>query len=494
MTEQTRKNTSFTAVFLALCLLSSCGEDSAPSSDTTVPTDTTTAAPEDTRVYPDLPEKDFGGAEYVISTFSLWGDDYVWAEEQNGDVLNDAIYNRNKAIEEKYNVTIRVDIYDQNTAEVKNRVQQSVSADDGAIDLAMTNCQHAAALMSGGYLMPLDDVPHLDLSKPWWDQRAVEDLSIGGELYFTMNSLNIMADNFTSCVYFNKDMLAEYKLEDPYKLVDENKWTWDKMLTMAKVASKDVDGDGEMTDKDTWGILTSYSMLADAMANCGELILTKDKDDYPVLALSTSRSASVCEKLLTLLNDDKTVLPVDKYSGQYKDAWKDLMYPKFKSGGALFISRAYVQYVMYFRDSEVNYGILPRPKFDSTQDRYYADMGSGWASTVAVPRDVKNPEMAGIILEALAAESLYTVTPANYDTTIVNKQLRDEESERMLDIIYSSRCFDFGQYMSVSSMRSNFNNMYMSGNFTFASDYAADKVAAETNIAKFIEEMKNLEK
>ena len=48
MTERTRKNASLTAIFLALCLLSSCGEGSAPSSDTTVPTDTT--APEDTRV------------------------------------------------------------------------------------------------------------------------------------------------------------------------------------------------------------------------------------------------------------------------------------------------------------------------------------------------------------------------------------------------------------------------------------------------------------
>lgn len=492
MTERTRKNASLPAIFLALCLLSSCGEGSAPSTDTTVPTDTT--APEDTRVYPNLPEKDFGGAEYVISTFSLWGDDYVFAEEQNGDVLNDAIFARNSAIEEKYNVKIRVDIYERQTVEVKNRVEQSVTAGDGAIDLAMTNCQDAARLMSGGFLMPLDDVPHLDLSKPWWDQRAVEDLSIGGELYFTMNSLNIMADNFSSAVFFNKGMLADYQLDDPYKLVDDNKWTWDKMLTMAKVASKDVDGDGEMTDKDTWGVLASYRMLGDGMANCGELIITKDKDDYPVLALSTSRSASVCEKLLTLLSDSKTVLPVDKYAGQYTDAWQDLMYPAFKSGHALFISRAYVQYVMYFRDSEVDYGILPRPKFDSAQDRYYTDINYAWASTVAVPRDVKDPEMAGIILEALAAESLYTVTPANYDVTIVNKQLRDEDSERMLDIIYANRCFDYGQFMSLSDMNNKFINMYKSGNFTFASDYAADKEAAGVKIADLIDVLKDLEK
>ena len=101
--------------------------------------------------------------------------------------------------------------------------------------------------------------------------------------------------------------------------------------------------------------------------------------------------------------------------------------------------------------------------------------------------------MAGILLEALAAESLYTVTPANYDVSIVNKQLRDVESERMLDIIYANRCFDYGQFMSLSTMNDNFINMYKSGNFTFASDYAADKGAAQANIADLIEELKKLE-
>lgn len=72
-------------------------------------------------MYPNLPEKDFGGAEYVISTFSLWGDDYVFAEEQNGDVLNDAIFARNSAIEEKYNVKIVVDITERDTSQAQKK-------------------------------------------------------------------------------------------------------------------------------------------------------------------------------------------------------------------------------------------------------------------------------------------------------------------------------------------------------------------------------------
>ena len=168
------------------------------------------------------------------------------------------------------------------------------------------------------------------------------------------------------------------------------------------------------------------------------------------------------------------------------------MYPAFMEGRGLFVARAYVQYVYYFRESDVDYGIVPRPKYDSNQENYYSDINYAWATTVSVPVDVKDPERAGIILEALSSESLYTVTPANYTVSIVHKQLRDQDSERMLDIIYSSRCFDWGQFVSLSGMASKFESMLKSGEFTFASDYAADKTSSAEKISEFMEEIKKL--
>jgi len=305
-----------------------------------------------------------------------------------------------------------------------------------------------------------------------------------------MNSLCVLADNLTAAVFFNKDMLNDYGLENPYTLVNNGTWTWDKLYSMSKNVSKDIDGDGQMTDKDVYGVLASFNILMDSMMNGGEPMIVKDDNDLPTLAMGSQRAASVCEKLLTIFADTKNVLLVDRYSGQYADAWLDLMYPAFKTGKALFIARAYIQYVYYFRDSDVDYGILPRPKFDAEQEEYYTDVNYAWATACMIPRDVKNPEMVGLITEALASESLKLVTPANYEVSIVKKQLRDTDSEKMLDIIYASRHYDMGQFANLCDLKTKLTNMLKSNNFTFASDYASEKESSEAKISKYVEEFR----
>ena len=384
-------------------------------------------------------------------------------------------------------------VFDQTPAEVSRLVKQSVSAGDHAVDLAMTTCQEAFGLASGGYLSELSGIPNIDLSHPWWDQGSIRDLSIAHRQYYAMNSLCLLADNFTAAVFFNKDMIVSNALEDPYALADSGKWTWDKMYEMAKNVSADTDSDGKMTDKDTYGMVGSFNLMMDSMMNCNEPIIVKDADDLPVFALNTQRAADVGEALLGILADTHHVLLVDRYIGQYNDAWQDLMYPAFMSGKCLFVARAYVQYVYYFRESSANYGILPRPKYDAEQKDYSSDINYAWATTFMIPKDVKDPAMAGLITEALAKASLQYVTPANYDVSIVTKQLRDTDSERMLDIIYASRHYDMGQFTDFSTMKASLVDMLKKNEFTFGSDYASVKPKTEKNIEKFVEEFSQIE-
>ena len=49
---------------------------------------------------------DFGGEELNMSFFDWQGYRfYFFSEEENGDVMNDAVYNRNRAVEEALNIT-----------------------------------------------------------------------------------------------------------------------------------------------------------------------------------------------------------------------------------------------------------------------------------------------------------------------------------------------------------------------------------------------------
>lgn len=54
-----------------------------------------------------LPEKNFGGANYTILGYNLSGGTMV-AEELNGEAFNDAVYNRNTGVEERFQVKLQV--------------------------------------------------------------------------------------------------------------------------------------------------------------------------------------------------------------------------------------------------------------------------------------------------------------------------------------------------------------------------------------------------
>ena len=71
-------------------------------------------------------------------------------------------------------------------------------------------------------------------------------------------------------------------------------------------------------------------------------------------------------------------------------------------------------------------------------------MADGYHSVLAVPKTVKDTEFAGIITEALSAETRKTVTPTLYEIALKTRYLRDSESKEVLDLIIDGRTFDFG--------------------------------------------------
>ena len=93
---------------LASLFASCAGDDQANSKAQTTSADgVTTAADAETEInYLDmLPAADFGGQDCdILCRESLV--DEIWIEEEIGETMNDAVYRRNKAVEEKYKVVI----------------------------------------------------------------------------------------------------------------------------------------------------------------------------------------------------------------------------------------------------------------------------------------------------------------------------------------------------------------------------------------------------
>ena len=92
------------------------------------------------------------------------------------------------------------------------------------------------------------------------------------------------------------------------------------------------------------------------------------------------------------------------------------------------------------------YGILPYPLYDVDQAEYSSLVWEHHDSSLGIPAHAKNKEMCAVIIEALSWESYYRVYPTFYETILLNRAAKDKESKEMLQIIFSTRSYDPGQY------------------------------------------------
>ena len=208
---------------------------------------------------------DFGGETFVFALRGDEGDDNDFTiEAEDGDVFNDAVYERMSHIEDTYNINLDI-LWCGGTntslqgSDMYKFITQSMMAGDSEFDAILTVPYCTCDLAQGGYLLDMTELNYLNLDQPWWDEKAIEQLSLNGKIYFTNGEITIMDNMAASVLFFNKKMIDDYDLDDPYQDVRDGKWTLDKMISDAKAVSGDINGDGVQDDYDNY----SYTFWQD---------------------------------------------------------------------------------------------------------------------------------------------------------------------------------------------------------------------------------------
>lgn len=207
------------------------------------------------RILSEAPVRDLEGYEYRIlsrgESYALWQGTDADAEEETGDPINDAVYKRNRTIEEKYNIII----VNKPSSDLTSSAKKAISSGGDEYDIMMGPLSNnfANTLSQSGMLTDLKNVPYIDLPKPWYDQKANEQLTISNKLYVTISDIGKVDKDATWSYLFNKKLISGLSLENPYQLVRDGKWTIDKMLEMCKGVSRDLNGDGIMGIEDQYG-------------------------------------------------------------------------------------------------------------------------------------------------------------------------------------------------------------------------------------------------
>ena len=433
------------------------------------------------KLLPELPDMDYGGYEFKILSVvdgDFSRDDFT-AEQINGDVVNDAIFARNAYVEEKYNIRLRPVIAGepQWNGGGSARIRKAAAAGDAEYDATVIWGYDAASLVTRGLLADLNNIPYIDLSKPWWDQRANEDLSIRDRMYFTTGDISMLVADATSAMMFNKQLAQEYALPDLYQLAREGAWTWDRFAEYTKMVSADLNGDGVMDVEDRYGFLVIDDFMVETINCVGERIAKINAQGNLELSLYNDRSVAIYDRVMDLITDSTVVFPTQRIP---VDQQGRMM---FENNQGLFFAHGMLS-VINLRAMETEFGILPYPKLNTEQKSYYTPLIVWWSMYLCAPEIQDDLERTGHILEALAAESRYTVRPAYYDISLLGKHARDEESTEMLDIVFGTRVYDLGWYYSIGDYAMGMIGIFRNSSGTFTSVVEKGAGRAERELEK----------
>jgi len=419
---------------LAVLLLTSCSKPQPATAITTA--DTTESAVTTESYYTDLGTYDFDGSTFTIAYYSgQIGPMWIYeSNEENGDIINDAVYERDRIIEEQYNVNILW--YDHTDQGIAKLFQTSILAGDDAYNLGIGHMfEGVNGLISIGGLYDFNLLPNVNYEKPWWSQNLPDTLAVDNILLLHVNDL-VYA--FSDCIYFNKDMLENFQsLPDPYALVYDGTWTWDKLSEMAKTVSSDLDGNGVFDENDRYGFsLSNNTYMDNNWVYSNGMTIAHIKDgEISLDSVFSERMVNTVNMMYNLVHGDNITYIRKEGSGSTEIGDIKLLL----EGRALFHENN-TTLLPELRASDVEFGILPLPKHNEEQDNYYS---MATTQMMMLPITLTDPEFTGVILEALAMESHRIVRPAVYETSFSAKYLRDEQSYEMYNIIRDSGVYDF---------------------------------------------------
>jgi len=422
---------------------------------TTSPTDTPTDSPAatdpgggenpeipeetqpETRAPLDLPNEKYSGYDFRIinvqQSAMTWVYTTITAEKDTGVEVEDAVYIRNRIVEDRFDINIK-EIIENSVSSVQSKANKSIKAGADDYDLVMLAGAESTALAKNHLLADYSEIPYVDLNRPYWDQATRRDLSVGGRCYLMTGDFSMMHYGMTVAMFFNKKLINQLGLESPYNIINDGKWTYDKFYELASAAVADLNGDGKMDKNDRFGYLAITNIWAPALlASAGQQTVLKDENDLHYFGMDNENFITVFKKLTEMMHRGDMMFDADD-AGNHR--LQDIMFP---GDQALFWSEC-VHWSTILRNMDADFGIIIHPKFDENQTGYLNFAGS--PPSMCVPVTTRDFDRTGMILEALCYESTDTVIKAYYDVLLKTKISRDNESEGMLDIMFQNKSYN----------------------------------------------------
>lgn len=430
---------------------------------TTAPTEVATTA-EETLYAPDDLAESYNFNETI--TIFMW-EDYTMMEfyaEETGDLIDDAIFNRNIKVAERLGITFEY-VEEQGASNDYTSWIQKAENDwqaDNSYDIYAGYSRSAPLMALKGMTVNLLDYEAFSVDKPWWPAALTNECTINDKLYFCSGDISTNLLWMMIGTFYNKELYKEYFPEEktPMDLVEANEWTMEKFFSIVQDIYTD-DGNNQKDAADFYGYIL-YETNADAFQTAAGIV-SIEKDETSGLRISegwnSQRCADVCELLGTFLDSE----------GVYHDSSTKVRDIFFEERGIFITDRTFIVAGKDTTETakiEFSYGVVPQPKYTADQENFMTNVGHPF-TMYAVNSQSKKIEAAVTTLEALGSANHRSVTPAVFEVAMKVRYTDDPQAARMYDILRNNISFDIGR-LYASTFKNGTANLFrttaLSGN------------------------------
>lgn len=402
-----------------------------------------------------------------------------------------------KLVEELLGITVEEEVIFTSSrfgGEMYQRISRDAMSFTADYIYCMPCLNEASMLATEGILYDLNDV--VDLKNEWWCQPFNDAVTIAGECYFATGDIGTVSKESTMFVAFNKRMesangLAEsYGYSSLYEMVDKKAWTQDVMFEMSKTVFSDTNENNVCDPDDINGVSGQENIIYWLLRSGGINICTLNGDGYPELTVNNERAITLISKAQEYVQDTTGgFIAADDYMSEGLAVNRATQ--AFIDGNCLFFFNA-LSGLNTIRNMKDDFGVLPCPLYDNTQDNYSNNVGSWTSNCICIPTSVSEDdlELAGHFLEALGAVSRAKLTPAYYEQTLQYQISRDDDSMRMLDIITANRTPELAEMYRWGGMMSMIAGLRKQPVGTFVSAYESIETLTKNEIQETVDAFK----
>lgn len=409
---------------------------------------------------------------------------YCRAEKM--DALDTKVFERNERVMSR--LKVKLVFHDNPNADTKMNDEILLAAKAGKGKYDVVN-NYAAYSTSTTVLMYYSNLTnpkfeHMDITKNYWNQPFIEAATAFGNLYVIVGDMNLSVYDRAIVCYFNQTLASTYmKGIDIYQMVKDGDWTYQEFYDL--IAEINVDNGTADTEDDTLGVVSILgSEFCDGfLYSMGAELTEFDEANQKHVVVTGTKKTTLSDAFTKTAEFWKAegARVIDKSLNAVK---------YFASGKSLFLID------IIYHSAEINknisdmsttygYGIIPMPKLDTKQEKYYAGIQDAHGVTSVIEHWGQNWACVSATLEALNSDSYSELRPWYIEIVLKTQYVDDAASVEVFKYILDGTRWDFGDvYAGAGHVRNAiWRNPIKDGDLNITTAYDGNYITVNDSLA-----------